>query len=145
MAVIDETKSLFEHIRNRLPTGYGLGDDETVYKDNVPDHAVFQQSLREDHEGDVGIFETLTSDFSIMGGAIGYESKIQFAVVTKNGDIDSAVKYFKEALNNIKTNCKSTGCYIKNCKLVNIMPVGKNSVGLQMVTMNISIKYVLFN
>ena len=144
MAVIDETKSLFEHLRNRLPNGYGLGNDGTVYKDNVPDHTVFQQSLREDHEGDVGIFENITSDFSIMGGALGYESKVQFGVVTKNGDIDSAVKYLKEALNNIKTNCKSTGCYVKSCKLVNIMPVGKNSVGLQMVTMNISIKYVLF-
>lgn len=142
---MDETKSLFEHIRNRLPTGYGLGDDGTVYKDNVPDHAVFQQSLREDCEGDVGIFENITSDFSIMGGALGYISKMQFAVVTKNGDIDSAVKYLKDALYNIKTNCKSTGCYIKECKLVNIVPVGKNSVGLQMVTMNISIKYVLFN
>lgn len=144
MAVIDETKSLFEHLRNRLPSGYGLGNDGTVYKDNIPDHAVFQQSLREDHEGDVGIFENITSDFSIMGGSLGYISKMQFAVVTKNGDIDSAVKYLKEALNNIKTNCKSTGCYIKECKLVNIVPVGKNSVGLQMVTMNISIKYVLF-
>ena len=142
---MDETKSLFEHIRNRLPTGYGLGDDGTVYKGNVPDHAVFQQSLREGCEGDVGIFETLTGELNILGGTLGYESKMQFAVVTKNGDIDSAVKYLKEALNNIKTNCKSTGCYIKNCKLVNIMPVGKNSVGLQMVTMNISIKYVLFN
>ena len=145
MAVIDETKSLFEHLRNRLPSGYGLGNDGTVYKDNIPDHAVFQQSLREDHEGDVGIFENITSDFSIMGGSLGYTSKMQFAVVTKNGDIDSAVKYLKEALNNIKTNCKSTGCYIKESKLVNIVPVGKNSVGLQMVTMNISIKYVLFN
>lgn len=145
MAVIDETKSLFEHLRNRLPSGYGLGNDGTVYKDNIPDHAVFQQSLREDHEGDVGIFETLTGELNILGGTLGYESKMQFAVVTKNGDIDSAVKYLKEALNNIKTNCKSTGCYIKECNLVNIVPVGKNSVGLQMVTMNISIKYVLFN
>lgn len=145
MSEIDETKSLFEHIRNRLPTGYGLGDDGTVYKDNVPDHSVFQQSLREDSEGDVGIFETLTSDFSIMGGALGYESKIQFGVVTKNGDIDNAVKYLKAAFENIKRNKKSTGCFIKDCKLVNIMPVGKNSVGLQMVTMNVSIRYVLLN
>lgn len=142
---MDETKSLFEHLRNRLPTGYELGDDNTIYKDNVPNHSVFQQSLREDYEGDVGIFETFTSQFSIMGGAIGYESKIQFGVVTKNGDIDSAIKYLKDAFNNIKNNCKSTGCYVKSCKLINIMPVGKNSVGLQMVTMNISIKYVLLN
>lgn len=140
---MDTTNSLFEHIKNRLPNGYGLGDDGTTYDYNIPDHMVFQQSLREDHEGDVGIFETLTSDFSIMGGALGYESKIQFGVVTKNGDIDSAVKYLKTALENIKEDKKSTGCYIKDCKLVNIMPVGKNSFGLQMVTMNISIKYVL--
>lgn len=143
--MIDETKSLFEHIRHRLPDGYSLGDDGTVIKDGVPNHTVFQQFIREDHEGDVGVFETLTSDFSIMGGAIGYESKIQFAVATKNGDIDSAVKYLKEALNNIKSNKKSTGCSVANCKLVSIMAVGQNSKGLQMVTMNILLKYVLTN
>ena len=143
--MMDETKSLFEHIRNRLPTGYGLGDDGIVIdSDNVPNHMTFQQSLREDHEGDVGIFETLTSEFSIMGGSLGYESKLQFGVVTINGDIDSAVNYLKKALENIKKDKKSTGCYIKDCKLVNIMPVGKNSFGLQMVTMNISVRYVLF-
>ena len=102
MEVIDETKSLFEHIRNRLPTGYGLGDDETVYKDNVPDHAVFQQSLREDCEGDVGSFGTLTSEVKIVAGAVGWNTKIQIAVVTKQGDIDNAYKYLLEAFENIK-------------------------------------------
>ena len=141
MEVIDETKSLFEHIRNRLPTGYGLGDDGTVYKDNVPDHAVFQQSLREDCEGDVGIFETLTSEVKIVAGAVGWNTKIQIAVVTKQGDIDNAYKYLLEAFENIKKNKKSTNVSVYETELVNIMPIGKNSNGYQMVSMNLSVTY----
>ena len=98
MADIDETISLFEHIRNRLPTGYGLGDDENIENDGVYNHKTFQQSLREDHEGDVGIFENNISEINILSGFLGYQGNIQVAVVTKNGDIDGAMKYLKEAL-----------------------------------------------
>ena len=139
---MDETKSLYEHIKNRLPMGYGLGDDGTEYKDNVPNHKTFQQTLREDHEGDVGIFTTFIGNYSILGGQLGYKSEVQIAVVTKNGDIDSAINYLLNALDNIKKDVKSTGIYVSDCKLVNLLPIGKNSVGLHMVSMNIAIKYV---
>lgn len=143
---MDETKSLFEHIRNRLPTGYGLGDDESIEDENgVYNHKTFQQSLREDHEGDVGIFENNISEINILSGFLGYQGNIQVAVVTKNGDIDGAMKYLKEALENIKNNCKSTGIYVKSCKLINLLPLGKNSAGLHMCSMNILIKYVVLN
>lgn len=145
MADIDETISLFEHIRNRLPTGYGLGDDENIENDGVYNHKTFQQSLREDHEGDVGIFENNISEINILSGFLGYQGNIQVAVVTKNGDIDGAMKYLKEALENIKNNCKSTGIYVKSCKLINLLPLGKNSAGLHMCSMNILIKYVVLN
>ena len=138
---MDETKSLYEHIKNRLPTGYGLGDDGTEYKDNVPNHKTFQQTLREDHEGDVGIFTTFIGSYNILGGQLGYKSEVQIAVVTKNGDIDSAINYLLNALDNIKKDVKSTGIYVSDCKLVNLLPLGKNSVGLHMVSMNIAIKY----
>lgn len=139
---MDETKSLYEHIKNRLPTGYGLGDDGTEYKDNVPNHKTFQQTLREGHEGDVGIFVNNIGSYNILGGQLGYKSEVQIAVVTKNGDIDSAINYLLNALDNIKKDVKSTGIYVSDCKLVNLLPLGKNSVGLHMVSMNIAIKYV---
>lgn len=134
---------LFEHIRERLPDKYNLGDNNSIIVEGTPNHSVFQQSLREDHEGDVGIFETQTSDISMFAGVVGYETRLQFGVVTKDGDIDSAKAYLREALNNIKQNKKSDSCSVANCKLISIMPVGKNSVGLQMVTMNIIVKYIL--
>jgi hypothetical protein len=138
---MDSTNSLFEHIKNRLPTDYGLGDDGTEYKDNIPNHKTWQQTLRENYEGDVGIFENSIGSYSIFGGQLGYKSEVQIAVVTKNGDIDSAINYLKIALENIKKDVKSTGIYVSDCKLVNLLPLGKNSVGLHLVSMNIAIKY----
>ena len=138
---MDTTKSLYEHIKNRLPTGYGLGNDGKEIINGNSNHAVFQQSIREDHEGDVGIFETYTSEEKIAMGCIAWNSKVQIAVVTKNGDIDSAIKYFIMALDNIKKNKKSTSISVYDVELINIMPVGKNSKGNQMVTMNITIRY----
>lgn len=139
------TENIFEFIKTRLPTGYGLGDDNTEIVNNVPNHKTWQQSLREDHEGDVGIFENNIGSYNIFGGKLGYKSEIQIAVVTKNGDINSAIKYLKEALENIETNSKSINIYVSDCKLVNIIPLGKNSVGLHMVSMNLAIKYANLN
>lgn len=145
MSELDNTSSLYEHIKNRLPTGFGLGDDGTEIIDNVPDHKTFQQSVREDHEGDVGIFVIENTPYSVMAGQLGYEAQIQFGVVTRDSDIDSAVKYLEAAYNNIKSNRKSSGVYVADSKLVSIYPVGKNSVGFQMVSMYIKLKYVLLN
>ena len=138
---IDTTSSLFEHILNRLPTGYGLGDDGKEMFDGISNHATFQQSLREDHEGDVGIFETLTSQVKVIAGAVGWNTKVQIAVVTKQGDIDNAYKYLIEAFENIKKRKKSTSISVYETELISIMPIGKNSSGYQMVSMNLSITY----
>lgn len=140
----DTTNSLFEHIRNRLPSGYGLGDDEKVVDENrVVNHSVFQQSLREDHEGDVGIFETFNQEQKTYGDCDYFKTEVQIAVVTKSGDINSACKYLKEALNNLRTDKQSSHIWIKLCSLVNICPIGKNSNGYQMVEMNIRLKYLV--
>ena len=135
---IDTTSSLFEHILNRLPTGYGLGDDGKEMVDGISNHATFQQSLREDHEGDV---ETLTSQVKVIAGAVGWNTKVQIAVVTKQGDIDNAYKYLIEAFENIKKRKKSTSISVYETELISIMPIGKNSSGYQMVSMNLSITY----
>lgn len=140
---MDNALTLYEHIRNRLPTGYGLGDDESVLDEsNNYNHSVWEQTIREDHEGDVGIFEIYTAEQPKFSGYTCYVSEIQIAVVTKQGDIDSAKKYLKEALENIKRDDMSEHFYIKLCKLINIKPIGKNSNGLQMVVLNIKISYL---
>ena len=140
----DTTNSLFEHIRNRLPSGYGLGDDGKIVDENrVVNHSVFQQSLREDHEGDVGIFENYGQEQKTYGDCDYYKTEVQIAVVTKGGDINSACKYLKEALNNLRTDKQSSHIWIKLCSLVNISPIGKNSNGYQMVEMNMRLKYLV--
>lgn len=141
----DETSNLFEHIRHRLPDKYNLGDNNVTYKDNVPNHCVWNQSLREDHEGDVGVFQTRLAQAEMFHGVACLLANIQIAVVCLNGDIDSAEKYLREALENIKQDDTSTSIYVKKCELIDIVPLGKNSVGNQMIEMDISIKYVVLS
>lgn len=142
----DVTNNLFEHIRHRLPDKYNLGDNNTVYDDeNVPNHCVWNQSLREDHEGDVGVFQTRLAQAEMFHGVACLLANIQIAVVCLNGDIDSAEKYLREALENIKQDDTSTSIYVKKCELIDIVPLGKNSIGNQMIEMDISIKYVVLN
>ena len=142
----DVTNNLFEHIRHRLPDKYDLGDNNTVYDDeHVPNHCVWNQSLREDHEGDVGVFQTRLAQAEMFHGVACLLANIQIAVVCLNGDIDSAEKYLREALENIKQDDNSTSIYVKKCELIDIVPLGKNSVGNQMIEMDISIKYVVLS
>jgi hypothetical protein len=138
---MDETKSLFEHLKNRLPTGFGLGDDGTEIVDGVPNHKVMQQSIREDHEGDVGIFDVKTSQQRLAMGLLCWNSVIQIAVVTNNGDINGAIEYLLKGLENFKKDRKSTGITVSDVSLTSIMGIGKNSNGFQMAAMTFVIEY----
>lgn len=140
---MDTTNNLYEHIINRLPDKYGLGNNGTEYNDEgISNHKALEQSLREDHEGDVGVFITRLAQAEIFHGVAAQLANIQIAVVCVNGDIDTAIKYLKEAFTNIKENDKSTSIYVKKCDLINIIPLGKNSTGNHMVEMDISLKYI---
>ena len=141
----DTTNNLFEHIRHRLPDKYNLGDNNVTYKDNVPNHCVWNQSLREDHQGDVGVFMTRMAQAEIFHGVASQLANVQIAVVCVNGDINTAEKYLREAYNNLKVNDRSTSIYVKRCDLIDIVPLGKNSIGNQMIEMDISLKYVTIN
>lgn len=141
----DTTNNLFEHIRHRLPDKYNLGDNNVTYKDNVPNHCVWNQSLREDHQGDVGVFMTRMAQAEIFHGVASQLANVQIAVVCVNGDINTAEKYLREAYNNLKVNDRSTSIYVKRCDLIDIVPLGKNSIGNQMIEMDISLKYVYLN
>ena len=143
---MEDSKTLYEFIKDRLPDIEGYGNTGKEFnEDNIPNHSVYQQSLRENYEGDVGIFETNISDYSIMGGQVGYISEVQIALVCVKGDIDGGVSYLKATLENIKKNSKSIGVYVKDSKLINLLPLGKNSSGLHMISMNMLIKYALLN
>lgn len=139
----DVTSNLFEHIKNRLPDKYNIGDNNVVYdEDNTPNHKVWEQSLREDHEGDVGVFQTRLSQAEIFHGVASLLAHVQIAVVCVNGDINTAEKYLREALDSLKKDDRSTSIYVKRCDLINIVPLGKNSIGNQMIEMDVSLKYV---
>lgn len=137
----DTTNSLYEHIKNRLPTGYGLGNDGKEIINGNSNHAVFQQSIREDHDGDVGIFDTSMKDIPMMMGNAGYTSNIQIAVVTKNGDIDNAVKYLLKAFENINNDVSSSSIRVKSANMTHLCALGKNSAGKQMVELAFNVKY----
>ena len=79
---MDTTNNLYEHIINRLPDKYGLGNNGTEYdSDNTPNHKAWEQSLREDHEGDVGVFITRLSQSEIFHGVAAQLANIQIAVL----------------------------------------------------------------
>lgn len=146
MADIDTTNNLYEHIINRLPDAYGLGNNNTKYdNNNTPNHKAWEQSLREDCEGDVGVFITRHTQAEYYHGVASQLANVQIAVVCINGDISIAEKYLREAFNNLKVNDKSTSIYVKRCELIDIVPLGKNSIGNQMIEMDISLKYVTLN
>lgn len=139
---MDETNNLYEHIINRLPNKYGLGNNNIEYdEDGISNHRVWEQSLREDHQGDVGIFQTRLSQAEIFHGVSFQLANVQIAVVCVNGDINTAVDYLKETFNSLKKNDRSTSIYISRCDLIDIVPLGKNSIGNHMVEMDISLKY----
>lgn len=144
--MLDNTSSLYEHIKNRLATGYEYGDDGQVIEDNIPDHRVSYMSIREDHQGDVGVFEYLIEkrdNYSKISYQTLWISNVQISVVCKNGDIEGAKKYLLGSYNNILNDPESSNVYVINNILLNIRPTGKNKDGLQMVIMNIRLFYYI--
>lgn len=145
---MDTTKSLFDHIKNRLATGYGYGDDDQVIIDNIPDHRASYQSLREDHEGDVGIFDYMTERHENYDGIDSHslwKTRLQFSVVAKNGDIENAKKFLLASFKNLVDLPESSNVYVRGVDLTNITPAGKNSKGLQMIIMNTVVFYYINN
>ena len=134
---------LFNFIKERLPAGFGLGDDGTVYENKEPNHKTWKQTIREDHEGDVGVFEIYRSEQTKYNGHDCFVSEMQIAVVTNQGDIDSAMDYLYKTYKNIQKNNMSEHIWVKQCKLIKLVPLGKNSNGYQMVELGLLIKYLV--
>jgi len=134
--------SLFQHIRNRLDTTFEYGDVGQVITDNVPNHKTWEQSLREDKPGDVGIFETYRTELTSYSGMFMYQGEIQIAVVSKPNDIDNCKLYLLNTLKNLRKNPRSSMYWFKDVRLVNLKPIGKNKEGNQMVVLNLLVKYL---
>ena len=142
---MDEDKTLYGFIKERIPAvdGYGITNQETI--DNVVNHDIFYKSIRDDHEGDIGIFIiTGQENTQIQYGEI-YNSEVQIVVNSVNGDLAGVIKMLKDTLKNIRNNNKNNYIYMMDCGLINLAPVGKNSNGLQWSVMNILCKYSYLN
>ena len=138
---MDEDKTLYGFIKEQIPevNGYGITGQTTV--DGVTDHDIFYQSIREDHEGDIGIFLiTGQENTQLQYGEI-YNSEVQIVVNSVNGDIAGVLDMLKNTLKNIRQNKRNNYIYMMDCGLINLAPVGKNSNGLQWSVMNILCKY----
>lgn len=137
----DEDKTLYGFIKSCIPEveGYGVTNQETV--DNVLNHNIWYQSIREECEGDIGIFLiTGAEDTQLQYGEI-YQGEVQIVVNSVNGDIAGVLNMLKNTLKNIRDIRKNQYVYVMDAKLINLAPVGKNSNGLQWSVMNILCKY----
>lgn len=135
---------LYDFIIERLPDTQGYGNTGKVYdEDGVSNHSVFKESIREDHEGDVGVFISANSDITKFSGRYCFEGEIQVVVNCINGDIDGALDYLFKTLDNIQTNYRNDYIWVKNSRLVNCLPVGKNKCGIQWCTLNVYLKYLV--
>jgi len=134
---------IYDYVISNLPLGYNYGNDNTVIKDNIPNHKAWKQSLREDHPGDVGLFITDIRDEMINSGLIAYhEVQMQVAIVVINGDISSSERYIRELYNNLINNKIFNDISVSRVDLLNIVPLGKNTVGNQMNSCNLLIDYM---
>lgn len=137
----DEDKTLYGFIKEQLDNVVGYGVNGQVVEDGVTNHDVFYQSIREDHEGDIGIFMiTGQENTQLQYGEI-YVSEVQIVVNSVAGDIAGVLEMLKNTLKNIRQNKKNDYIYVMDCGLINLRPVGKNSNGLQWSVMNILCKY----
>ena len=134
---------LHSFIIERLPDINGYGESGREYdEDGISNHSVFKQSIRENVQGDVGVFIIQTNETTNLSVHSVYKSEVQIVVNCINGDIDSAMDYLSKALENIKKNNKNEFIWVKNCKLVNMSPVGKNSSGIHWCVLNVLLTYI---
>lgn len=139
-----DDRSLHTFIIERLPDIDGYGDTgKIIDEDGVSNHAVFKQSIRENKEGDVGVFVVSTQEDTKLSGHSCYQSEIQVVVNCVQGGIDGAIDYLSRTLENIRNNIRNDYIWVKSCKLINIRPVGKNQAGIHWCVLNVLLKYIV--
>ena len=132
---------LFDFIKERLPEGFDFGDENQTLVDGVPDHKVFDQFIRNDHMGDVGIFEVYTTPQGKYNNLNSYISEVHIEVIARDGDVGAVKKYLKQLYLNIRFNRFNDNIYIDSMHLINMRPMGINESGNHWVVMNLLLKY----
>lgn len=140
----DEDKTLYGFIKSQIPYVEGYGDcGKVISEDGQINHSVWYQNIREDKEGDIGIFIITTQENTeLMYGKV-YNSEVQIVVNSVNGDLAGVLDMLLQTFENIKTNKKNDYISVSKCGLINLRPVGKNSNGLQWSVLNILCKYTV--
>ena len=144
---MDSTNSLYEHLKNRLPTGYNYGDDNNSIIENSEgyeetDHQVWESSIREYNQGDVGIFIQNEQILKTKSIEIGYRALVNVVVIVNNGNITSARDFAKQFKNNLSSDLESERIKVHTVNFdILYRQLGLNSAGYQVVEIPFTIDY----
>ena len=130
-----------DYIIEQLPQIEGYGNCGQVFKDKIPNHATFKDSIRTDHEGDIGIWKISEKDNKELKFCTLTESEIQIVVNAIRGDVDGCEEYLRSLFNNLYNSKGNDKIKISSCNKINLRTVGKNSSGIHWGVLNILIKY----
>lgn len=133
-------------IIEQLPAISGYGNCGSVLINGVKNHGAFVQSIREQCEGDVGIFLINRSKANTFHGYLCERADVQVVVNCVHGDVGEAIQYLDALLANLQAElCRNEHVWIQNCRLINCGPVGKNSAGIQWCVLETDIEYLVNN
>jgi hypothetical protein len=134
--------TIYDFMIESLPNTDGFGNtNKTVDEAGIPNHSAFQQTIREDHEGDVGVFIINSKDNTEMKFIKLTESEIQIVVNCIHGDIEQTIEYLENLFNRLKESKGNNYIDVFSCRKINLRPVGKNSKGIHWCVLNMLIKY----
>lgn len=133
--------SIYDFITEKLPNVEGFGNVGKELVENIYNHSVFHQTIREEHEGDVGIFIVDSKDNTEMKFIKLTESEIQVVVNCVAGDIEQTLDYLESLFGTIVNTKGNDKIEIFNCRKINLRPVGKNSKGIHWCVLNMLLKY----
>ena len=134
--------TIYDFIEEQLPNTEGYGNIEKELDDNHNyNHSVFHQSIREDNEGDVGIFIVDSKDNYEMKMIPMIESEIQVVVNAVSGDIEGTLEYLDSLFITLKNSKGNDKIEIFRCNKINLRPVGKNSADIHWCVLNMLVKY----
>lgn len=135
--------SIRDWIIENIPEYEGYGNFNNTLINNIPNHTVFKHSLRKDHEGDINVSVTYTTDDWTLKYCKLKKSEIQIVVNAVKGDIEEAEALLEDLFSNLNDNNGNEKIQIYDCKMVNLRTVGKNSSGIHWSVLNILIRYRL--
>lgn len=134
--------SIYDFITEQLPNVEGFGNvDKILDEAGIYNHSAFQQTIREDHEGDVGVFIVDNKDYTEMKFIKLTESEIQVVVNCVQGDIEQTLDYLQSLFDKLSNTKGNDKIEIFNCKKINLRPVGKNNRGIHWCVLNMLLKY----